>query len=114
MDRSRPGLQWAKPVNTFYFGRPRVRTRNYVILTEEDDALDLMALLDEASLGKGSEVPQATAGRNAEQWVDAETAGIPERAAPPQPWVPREPQPFTVPASPIGSAGIHAFRDEQA
>jgi ferredoxin len=108
------GLQGAKPVNTFYFGRQRVRTRNYVVMTEEDDALDLMALLDEASLGKGSEVPQATAGRNVEQWVDAEAAGIPERAAPPQPWAPREPQPFTVPTSPIGSAGVHDSRGEQA
>ena len=108
------GQQGAKPVNTFFFGRQRVRTRNYVVLTEEDDALDLLALLDEASLGKGSEVPQATAARNAGRWVDAETAGIPERAAPPQPWAPREPQPFTVPASPLGSRAGDPARGEQA
>ena len=108
------GLQGARPVNTFYFGRQRVRTRNYVVMTEEDEALDLMALLDEATFGKGSQVPQATAGRNAEAWVDAEAAGIPERAAPPQPWAPREPQPFAVPASPIGSTGVHDARGEQA
>jgi len=106
------GLQGAKPVNVFYFGRQRVRTRNYVVLTEEDETLDLMALLDEATLGKDSQVPQATAGRNAEPWVEAEAAGIPERAAPPQPWEPREPEPFTVPATPIGSAGVHNARGE--
>jgi hypothetical protein len=108
------GLQGAKPVNTFYFGRQRVRTRNYVVLTEADDALDLMALLDEATLGKDSQVPQATAERNAEQWVSAETAGIPERAAPPQPWEPREPQPLAVPASPTGSIAVNPSRGERA
>lgn len=79
------GQQGARPVNTFFFGRQRVRTRNYVVLTAEDDALDLLALLDQETLGKGSEMPQATAARNVGRWVDAETAGIPERAAPPNP-----------------------------
>ncbi|GER83899.1 hypothetical protein KTAU_25360 [Thermogemmatispora aurantia] len=98
------GAQGAKPVNLFYFGSQRVRTRNYVVLTGDDEALDLLALLDEASLGLGQEAPAATASRNAADWVDARTAGIPERAAPAQPWMPREPAPAPVPASPAGPA----------
>jgi Fe-S-cluster-containing dehydrogenase component len=98
------GLQGAKPVNTFQIGRQRVRTRNYVVITEEHDTLDIMALVDRASLGKGSAVPVATATRNASRWVSAGTAGIPERAAPPTPWAPREPESFTLPAAPVGSS----------
>jgi len=94
------GRQGAKPVNTFFFGRQQVRTRNYVVLTEEHEELDLLALLDARTLGKGSELPQATAARHVDRWVDAQTAGVPERAAPPNPWTPREPQPFTMPPSP--------------
>nr|BBH92083.1 hypothetical protein KTA_02820 [Thermogemmatispora argillosa] len=93
------GAQGAKPVNRFYFGRQRVRTRNCVVLTEEDEALDLLALLDEVSLGLGQETPAATASRNAADWVDARMAGIPEWEAPAQPWTPREPVPAPVSVS---------------
>src|SRR5450759_1355208 len=37
--------QGAKPVNTFSFGRQRVRTRNYVVMRQEDEALDLLSLV---------------------------------------------------------------------
>jgi Fe-S-cluster-containing hydrogenase component 2 len=96
------GKQGAKPVNVFYFGRQRVQTRNYVVMTEEDEALDLMAMVEAASLGKREAMPEATAAYNAAQWVDAEAAGIPQRAAPPQPWTPRtlpQPEPAHSPAS---------------
>lgn len=83
--------QGAKPVNNFYFGSQRVRTRNYVVMREEDEELDLMALVEEASFGKLANIPEPTAQRNTEPWVDAETADIPQREAPPQPWTPREP-----------------------
>jgi ferredoxin len=83
--------QGAKPVNIFYFGKQRVRTRNYVVMTQRDDALDLMALAEEASYGALGDTPEPTLGREAEQWVVAETAGIPERSAPPKPWTPRTP-----------------------
>ncbi|HEU5383420.1 MAG TPA: 4Fe-4S dicluster domain-containing protein, partial [Ktedonobacteraceae bacterium] len=107
-------LQSAKPVNTFYFGRQRVRTRNYVVMTEEDEDLDILALVDNASLGVGSEMPRATASRNADQWVGAETAGIPERPAPAQPWTPRQPQPFEVPvSSTTGEVGTGVFEHKQ-
>jgi hypothetical protein len=83
--------QGAKPVNTFYFGQQRVRTRNYVVMTQQDEELDLMALVEEANLGKQANIPEPTATRNADLWVDAEVAGIPQRAAPPEPWTPRKP-----------------------
>src|SRR5690349_405782 len=83
--------QGAKPINTFYFSRQRVRTRNYVVMTAEDEALDLMAMVEEAELGKGANIPQATGTTNFEPWVDAETAGIPQHEAPPEPWTPRKP-----------------------
>lgn len=83
------GLQGAKPVNVFYFGKQRVRTRNYVVMRQQDEALDLMALAEEASYGSFGDVPAPTLGREAEQWVEAETAGIPQRSAPPKPWTPR-------------------------
>ena len=51
------GQQGAKPVNVFYFGQQRVRTRNYVVMREQDDALDLMALAEEAQLGNMPDVP---------------------------------------------------------
>ena len=60
-------------------------------MTQEDEELDLMALVEEANFGKLTNIPQATATRNADPWVDAETAGIPQREAPPQPWTPRKP-----------------------
>ena len=78
-------------VNTFYFGQQKVRTRNYVVMRQEDEALDLLSLVAEANLGKLANIPEATAGRNADPWVDAETAGIPQREAPSQPWTPRQP-----------------------
>jgi|GEM_PF-74948 Fe-S-cluster-containing dehydrogenase component len=93
--------QGAKPVNIFYFGQQRVRTRNYVVMTADDEALDLLALAEEASQGKRIELPQATATRNADTWVDAETAGIPQREAPPQPWAPRTPGPLPEPVRPV-------------
>jgi Fe-S-cluster-containing dehydrogenase component len=99
------GQQGAKPVNTFFFGRQRVRTRNYVVLTEEQQELDLLALLDAVTLGKGSELPQATAARHVGHWVDAQTAGVPERDAPASPWATRDPHPFTTPPSPGWFAG---------
>jgi hypothetical protein len=90
--------QGAKPVNTFSFGRQRVRTRNYVIMREQDEELDLMALIEEADLGFRANLPAATANRYADAWVDAESAGIPQREAPPQPWAPRQPlEPAPVP-----------------
>ena len=90
--------QGAKPVNTFLFGRQRVRTRNYVIMRQQDEELDLMTLLEEADLGYRANLPAATANQHADVWVDAETAGIPQREAPPQPWTPRQPlEPVPVP-----------------
>ncbi len=92
--------QGARPVNVFYFGAQRVQTRNYVILSEEDEALDLMAMVEAADLGRSAEMPAATANQYADVWVNAEVAGIPQREAPPQPWAPRtvpEPQPAPAP-----------------
>jgi hypothetical protein len=92
--------QGAKPINTFYFGQQKVRTRNYVVMRQEDEALDLLSLVTEVTLGIPENIPEATAGTNADQWVDAEAAGIPQRAAPSQPWTPRqpiEPAPLPVP-----------------
>src|SRR5690349_10486920 len=75
--------QGARPVNVFYFGRQRVRTRNYVVMTEDHRTLDLLAIAEEASLGQDRELPAATADRGAEPWEAAEIAGIPRREAPP-------------------------------
>ncbi len=106
--------QGAKPINTFYFGQQHVRTRNYVVMTDQDENLDLMALVEEASLGRLTEIPEATATRNTDPWVDAGTAGIPQREAPPQPWTPRvplqpelppqPPSPEQIPVVPISNA----------
>jgi Fe-S-cluster-containing dehydrogenase component len=85
------GMQGAKPVNTFYFGQQKVRTRNYVVMRQEDEALDLLSLVTEANPGIPVNVPEVTAGMNAALWVDAETAGIPQRTATPHPWTPRQP-----------------------
>ncbi len=87
------GQQGAKPVNVFYFGQQRVRTRNYVVMTDQDDALDLMALVEEADLGKSANLPAATGANNFTPWEDAESAGIPQRLIPPHPWTPRSPTP---------------------
>jgi ferredoxin len=94
------GAQGAKPVNVFYFGQQRIRTRNYVVMREEDDALDLMALAVEASHGNLSDLPQPTLANETAAWVEAETAGIPEREAPPSPWAPRTPPAQPKPAPP--------------
>ncbi len=90
--------QGAQPVNVFYFGRQRLQTRNYIVMTEQDEALDLMALAEEASLGMIPNVPEPTLTDQSEPWVEAETAGVPERSAPPKPWAPRTPP--EVPAQP--------------
>ncbi len=90
------GKQGAKPVNTFYFGRQKLRSRNYVVMREEDEELDILALVD--AVNRSTEIPQALSTQETEQWVDAETAGIPQRVVPPQPWTPREPNKQPVPA----------------
>jgi hypothetical protein len=60
-----------------------------------------MALIEEADLGFRANLPAATANRYADAWVDAESAGIPQREAPPQPWTPRvapqQPEPAPIP-----------------
>jgi hypothetical protein len=57
-----------------------------------------MALVDEADLGWHANLPAATANQYADAWVNAESAGIPQREAPPQPWTPRQPlEPVTTP-----------------
>lgn len=99
------GQQGAKPVNVFYFGKQRVRTRNYVVMTQRDDALDLLALAEAASLGNVPGVPVPTTGREVEEWVDAERAGIPQRSAPPKPWAPRTPPETPTPPAPTQDPG---------
>ncbi|HEU5440198.1 MAG TPA: 4Fe-4S dicluster domain-containing protein [Ktedonobacterales bacterium] len=90
--------QGARPVNVFYFGKQRVRTRNYVVMREEQDSLDLMALAEQAALGDLGDLPLATTATQSAPWEDAETAGIPRRFAPPEPWAPRT-APEVVPSS---------------
>jgi hypothetical protein len=77
-----------------------VRTRNYIVMREQDDALDLMALAEEAQFGKRGDAPVSTTAREIAEWVEAGDAGIPERSAPPQPWAPRTPSPAVAPAAP--------------
>lgn len=92
--------QGARPVNQFLFGEQAVRTRNYVVMTEHNDTLDLMAVAAQAQLGYLIDLPAPTADREAEPWVDAQTADIPIREAPPEPWTPRKPltpEPLTTP-----------------
>jgi hypothetical protein len=93
--------QGAKPVNTFFFGKQRVRTRNYAVMREQYEELDVMALVAEADLSRGANLPAATADGNADSWTDAESAGIPQREVLPQPWMPRvappQPEPSPVP-----------------
>ena len=67
-------------------------------MTNEDEELDLLALVEEASLGKDWNVPAPTADTNADTWISAGSAGIPQREAPPSPWAPRQPR-EPVPAS---------------
>ena len=97
--------QGATPVNVFYFGRQRLRTRNYIVMNANDNALDLMELAQEASLGRIPTLPQPTLDRESEPWVEAETAGIPEREVPAQPWTPRIPTPQQ-PRQPAPEQGV--------
>jgi len=83
------GQQGARPVNVFYFGQQRLRTRNYVVMRQEQDALDLMAVAEAVTLGDYPDLPEATANRDSAPWAEASEAGIPERTAPPRPWAPR-------------------------
>jgi hypothetical protein len=87
--------QGAKPVNQFSFGKQMVRTRNYVVLSEAEETLDLMAVAEEAQFGYLVDMPAPT--RSAAPWVDAETAGVPTRVAPPHPWMPRTSEPMPAP-----------------
>ncbi len=81
--------QGAQPVNVFYFGRQRLRTRNYIVMNQANNALDLLDVAQQASLGRIPAEPRATLDRESEPWVEAETAGVPERFAPAHPWAPR-------------------------
>ena len=63
------------------------------MIVAADDALDLMAMVEEAGMGKNANMPRPIANRNTEPWVEADVAGIPQRQAPPQPWTPRVPEP---------------------
>lgn len=89
--------QGAHPVNVFYFGSQAVRTRNYVVLTDEHESLDLLALAAEASQGRRSGLPEPSAQRNATPWQAATTVGVPIRRAPAEPWAPRIPEPMPQP-----------------
>ncbi|GLV58679.1 hypothetical protein KDH_55090 [Dictyobacter sp. S3.2.2.5] len=95
------GQQGAKPVNTFYFGRQRVQTRNYVTLREEENELDLMALVEQADMGLHMDLPAPTANQHADAWVDAETADIPQRKIQPEPWTPLQPLSPTPTPTPV-------------
>ncbi len=80
--------QGAQPVNVFWFGAQRVRTRNYVIMTDESETLDLLAMAEAATLGRDT-APAPTADRNFIPWETAEAAGAPQREIPAHPWEPR-------------------------
>lgn len=92
--------QGAHPVNVFYFGTQPVRTRNYVVMTDEHDTLDLLALAAEASLGTRSGVPEPSAQRNRQTWSAMPPAGVPVRYVPAEPWTPRTPEPTLQPSTP--------------
>lgn len=102
------GKQGAKPINTFFFGRQHVRTHNYVVMREEDEALDLLSLAREASERVPTNLPEPTATRNARAWVEAEDAGIPWRYAPAEPWTTRVPATPDPAISPNPIAPPHA------
>jgi Fe-S-cluster-containing dehydrogenase component len=89
--------QGARPINVFYFGSQAVRTRNYVVVGEERDSLDLLALAAEASLGRRGGLPKPTAQQNVTSWHSTAPAGIPIRQAPAEPWAPRTPEPAPQP-----------------
>jgi hypothetical protein len=71
-----------------------------VVMREEDEELDILALVD--AVNRSTEIPQALPVQDTEQWVDAETAGIPQRVVPPQPWTPREPN-----KQPVSAGGVN-------
>lgn len=85
------GQQGARPVNVFYFGRQRLRTRNYVVMRSDQDVLDLTAVATEAALGNIPAEPIPTLGRESTPFAFPDEAGIPTREAPPIPWRPRTP-----------------------
>jgi Fe-S-cluster-containing dehydrogenase component len=89
------GQQGARPVNVFYFGQQRLRTRNYVVMRDEQDALDLMTVAEAVTLGNFPDLPAPTGDRASTPWEEASEAGIPVREAPAIPWAPR-----TAPAQP--------------
>jgi hypothetical protein len=84
-----------------------------VVMTGEDEVLDLMSLVERADLGRGADLPAPTATRNFEPWADAEAAGVPQRLAPPQPWTPRVPA-TPEPAHARGSETPVALSTQQA
>jgi len=48
-----------------------------------------MALVEEAGTGKSATLPASLEGTTrVDPWVGAQTTGIPQREAPPQPWTP--------------------------
>src|SRR2546421_6456825 len=71
--------QGPKPSINSNFARQGDVHANYVVLTEEDEELDLMALIEEADFGKLANIPAATANRNADPWVEADISGSSER-----------------------------------
>jgi len=81
--------QGARPTNQFLFGAQRVQTRHYVVLTEDEEQLDLTALTAQADLGRQAELPRATATRQMTPWTRATTIGLPQRDVPAEPWAPR-------------------------
>jgi Fe-S-cluster-containing dehydrogenase component len=85
------GQQGARPVNVFHFGKQRVQTRNYVVMMEQHDVLDVSTLAAVTALGHIPDMPTSTTGRESAEWVEADAAGLPEREAPPYPWTPRMP-----------------------
>ena len=67
-------------------------------MREQDDALDLMALAEEAQLGNLGTVPVPTTARESGDWVEAGNAGIPNGGAPAPLGAPH---PARVPATPV-------------
>ena len=70
-------------------------------MREQDEALDLMALAEEAQLGEMPDTPISITAQETAPWVEAETADIPERHAPPVPWAPRTPPAVPVTPAPV-------------
>lgn len=109
--------QGARPTNQFTFGSQRVQTRHYVVLTEDEEQLDLTTLTAQADLGRQAELPRPTAARNVTPWTRAATIGLPQRDAPAEPWAPRvplEPSPTPAPAPTHSGSTQHTVRGEPA